>query len=115
MNSKLALTAIAMFAAIMGLGITSPAMAAPGNPNSNATTQVCHLFEAVENNPETPEDESEPAHWGGLYTSSNGATNGHLKHGDSLIGEVTDLAAEPPTITVEDCIVLPVPEPEPVP
>jgi len=114
MNSKLAITAIAMFAVVMGMSSFTPAIADPGNPNSNATTQVCHLFEAVEDNPDTPEDESEPAHWGGLFTNSNGATNGHLKHGDSLIGDVTDPLADPPTITETDCLALPVPEPEPV-
>ena len=111
MNSKLALTAIVMFAVIMGLGVMSPAMAAPGNPNSKATTEVCHLFEAVEDNPDTPEDETEPAHWGVLHTSIKGATNGHVNgHGDSLIGDETDPEADPPTITEADCLAQETPE-----
>ena len=103
MNKKIALTAIAMFAVILGMSAVAPAMAAPGNPQSQATTQVCHLFEEVVDDPTTPEDETEAAHWGVLYTNTNGATNGHLKHGDSLIGDTTDPTADPPTITVVDC------------
>ncbi len=114
MNSKLALTAIVMVAVIMGLGVMSPAMAAPGNPNSKATTEVCHLFEAEEDNPDTPEDETELAHWGVLHTNNNGATNGHVNgHGDSLIGDETNPDADPPTITVDDCGLLEIPEPVP--
>ena len=109
MNRKIALTAIAMFAVILGMSAVAPAMAAPGNPQSQATTQVCHLFEEVVDDPNTPEDETEAAHWGVLYTNTNGATNGHLKHGDSLIGDTTDPTADPPTITVDDCGLLPVP------
>jgi len=112
MNSKLAITAIVMFAVIMGLGVMSPAMAAPGNPNSKATTEVCHLFEAVEDNPDTQEDETELAHWGVLHTNNKGATNGHVNgHGDSLIGGNTDPDADPPTITLDDCIAQEIPEP----
>jgi len=92
-----------MFAVILGMSAVAPAMAAPGNPQSQATTQVCHLFEEVVDDPNTPEDETEAAHWGVLYTNTNGATNGHLKHGDSLIGDATDPTAVPPTITVTDC------------
>ena len=106
MNSKIALAAIAMFAVIMSLSAIGPVMAAPGNPQSKATTAVCHLFEE-EIDEET--GETIPAHWGVLYTNSNGATNGHLKHGDSLIGEVTDPTADPPTITEADCIAQTVP------
>jgi len=112
MNSKLALTAIVMFAVIMGLGVMSPAMAAPGNPNSKATTEVCHLFEAVEDDPDTPEDETEPARWGVLHTNNKGATNGHVNgHGDSLIGDVTAPEADPPTITEADCLAQEIPDP----
>jgi hypothetical protein len=110
MHDKYTLTAIVMFAAILGMSTIVPALAAPGNPRSQATTAVCHLFEE-----EIDEETGEitPAHWGVLYTSSQGATNGHLKHGDSLIGDVTDPDAEPPTITVDDCIAQTVPEPVP--
>ncbi len=111
MNSKLAFTAITLFAVVMGIASLSPAMAAPNNPQSNATTAVCHLFEEEFDNPETPDvDESTPAHWGELYASSKGAVNGHIKgHGDSVIGDITDLTATPPTITVADCLAQAVP------
>ena len=112
MNSKIALTAFAMFAVIIGMSAIGPALAAPGNPTSKATTAVCHLFE--EEIDEVTGEVISEAHWGVLFTSSSGATNGHLKHGDSLIGEVTDPLADPPTITEGDCLALPVPEPEPV-
>lgn len=110
MNSKLALTAIVMVAVVMGIASMAPAMAAPGNPNSKATTEVCHLFEAVEDDPDTPEVETEPAHWGVLNTNNKGATNGHVNgHGDSLIGDATDPTADPPTITEADCILQVIP------
>ena len=60
MNSKLALTAIVMVAAIMAFGTISPAMAAP-NENANDKAKVgkitiCHV---EEDDPSTPDvDES---------------------------------------------------------
>jgi hypothetical protein len=80
-----------------------PVMAAPGNPQSKATTAVCHLFD--EEIDETT-GETIPAHWGVLYTSSNGATNGHLKHGDLLIDDSSEPAEG--TISTVDCMALPV-------
>ena len=46
MNTKLALTAIAIFAVTLGLGVLSPAMAAPNK------VDVCH-YEAEEIDPDT--------------------------------------------------------------
>jgi hypothetical protein len=59
MNSKLALTAIAMIAAIMAFGVATPAMAAP-NENANDKAKagkitICHV---EEDDPATEEDES---------------------------------------------------------
>ena len=110
MNSKIVLAAFAMFAVI--IGTIGPALAAPGNPASKATTAVCHYFE--EEIDEVTGEVITPAQWGVLYANNNGVTNGHLKHGDALISDVTDLTAVPPTITETDCVaqVLPVPEPE---
>jgi len=104
MNRILTIPAIAMFAVVLGLGVLSPAMAAPGNPNSNATVEVCHFFE------EEFDEETNAvidAHWGVLHTSFKGAQNGHVNgHGESVIGEVTDPTADPlPTITFAECIV----------
>jgi hypothetical protein len=107
MNKTISLAAIAMFAVIMGMGAFAPAMGAPGNPNSAATTAVCH-YDLVEDDLETEVDESEESAWIVLHTSSQGATNGHLKHNDMVIGEGDG------EITAQDCTdqTLPVPEPE---
>jgi len=99
MNSKLTLTAIAMFAAILGMSSLSPAMA-------KADTTICHfaeeepvlvdtdgdgildspLLEDTDGDgiPDTPV--VEPAHWMFLTLNNKGAVNGHLKHH----GEDTD-------------------------
>jgi len=106
MNRIQTIAAIAMFAVVLGMSAIAPAMAAPGNPNSKATTQVCHLFEA-----EFDEEgnETSPAHWGVLHTNSNGATNGHVNgHGDKLIDDIGEPAEG--TITTENCIVQDIPE-----
>jgi len=111
MNRILTIPAIAMFAVVLGLGVVGPAMAAKEvNPNSSADTGVCHYFEE-----EIDEDTGvvTEAQWNVKYVNSNGAMNGHLKHGDPLIG-TTDLGADPPIISVEDCRqqLLPPPVPE---
>ena len=106
MNRILTISAIAMFAVVLGVSAFAPAMAAPGNPNSKATTQVCHFFEA-----EFDDDgfETSPAQWGVLHTNSNGATNGHvIGHGDKLIDDTLEPAEG--TITTENCIVQDIPE-----
>ena len=97
-----------MFAVVLGVSAFAPAMAAQGNPNSNATTQVCHFFEA-----EFDDDgfETSPAQWGVLHTNSNGATNGHVNgHGDKLIDDTDEPALG--TITTDACEMQLVPEPD---
>ncbi len=92
MKTTYTIAAIAMFAVIMGMSAIAPAMADhkktdPNNESSNARTLVCHLFE------EEFDEETEvttDAHYDGLLTNNNGATNGHLKHGDKLIGAGVD-------------------------
>ena len=84
MNKTISLTAIAMFAVMMGFSAFAPAMAVPGNENSSATYAVCH-YDEVEDNLDTEVDESLESAWIVLYTSSQGQTNGHLKHGDNEI------------------------------
>ena len=59
MNSKLAITAIVMFAVIMGLGAMSPAMAAP-NENANHKANagkitICHVEEDDLSTPDVDE------------------------------------------------------------
>ena len=91
MKTTYTIAAIAMFAVIMGMSAIAPAMADhkktdPNNDRSNARTLVCHLFEE-----ETDEEGvTTDAHYDGLLTNNNGATNGHLDHGDKLIGVGVD-------------------------
>jgi len=96
MKTTYTIAAIAMFAVIMGMSAIAPAMAdhkteKTVNERSNAQTLVCHFFEE-----ETDEETGDvtDAHWDGLLTNSNGATNGHQKHGDLLI---------PDQISLDEC------------
>ena len=77
MNSKLALTAIVMVAVTLGLGVLSPAMAAPPAHSSANKESVCH-YEAEEIDPLTGavlEDDF----WTIISISSNGnAVTAHL-------------------------------------
>ena len=52
MNSKLTITAIALFAVTLGLGVLSPAMAAPPAHSNANKESVCH-YEAEEIDPDT--------------------------------------------------------------
>ena len=124
MNSKLALAAIAMIAAIMAFGVASPALAAP-NENANEKAKVgkvsiCHWDEGVPDDPATPDvNESEPAQWVVINVSGN-AQKAHVgKHtdGTSFDTLIDDSAAADGTITTDDCLArnAPAPEPEPIP
>ena len=96
MNRILTLSAIAMFAVVLGMSAISPAMA-------KADTTICHYAEEEpvlidtdgdgvpdtqlledtngDGIPDTPVVEQ--AHWAFLTLNNNGATNGHLKnHGE---------------------------------
>ena len=97
MNSKLTLTAIVLFAAILGMSSLAPAMA-------KADTTICHFAETeFLTDPDTGEvitdpDTGEPivvqeAHWMFLTLNNKGALNGHLKnHGEDADGdEVIDI------------------------
>jgi hypothetical protein len=132
MNSKLALTAIVMVAAIMAFGTISPAMAAPnenasdrakeragdkGNDKAKAgKVSICHWQEEVLDDPETPDiDESEPAEWVVINVSKN-AQKAHVgKHTDGTdVDTIIDNSDEPAedTITSEDCLARNISEPE---
>ena len=52
MNSKLTIAAIALFAVTLGLGVLSPAMAAPPAHSNANKESVCH-YEAEEIDPDT--------------------------------------------------------------
>jgi len=83
MNNKLAITAIVMFAVVMGMSSIAPAMA-------KADTPICHYAEAVfETDPITGEvimDANgdpvvlEEAHWKVITVNNKGAANGHVDH-----------------------------------
>ncbi len=77
MNSKLAITAIVMFAVVLGLGVVGPAMAAPPAHSNANKESVCH-YEAEEIDPVT-EEVLEDDFWTIISISSNGnAVNAHL-------------------------------------
>ena len=87
MNRILTISAIAMFAVILGLSSLGPAMA-------KADTTICHFAEEEtvlvdmdgDGIPETPVVEL--AHWMFLTLNNNGSTNGHLKnHGEDTNGD----------------------------
>lgn len=94
MKKTFTIAAIAMFAVVLGMGALSPALAAPNNEKSSATTAVCHYFEEylvdeagepiLDENGEPIVDE-EASSWDVLYVSSKGAEKGHTKHGDETI------------------------------
>ena len=74
MNKTIALSAIAMFAVIMGMSAVAPAMAVPPNPDSEATYGVCHLYS--------------DGNYAVLYTSNAGQLNGHVNgHGDEVVND----------------------------
>jgi len=121
MNSKLALTAIVMVAAIMAFGAVSPAMAAP-NENANDKAKVgkvsiCHWQEEeilLDENDEPVLDENddpivlEEAEWVVINVSKN-AQKAHVdKHTDGTdVDIVIDDDSEEPaeeTITTADCL-----------
>jgi len=95
MNSKLTITAIALFAVTLGLGVLSPAMAAPPAHSNANKESVCH-YEAEEIDPLTGavlEDDF----WTIISISGNGnAVNAHLANhangtdGDMIIGAFTE-------------------------
>ncbi len=88
MNTKLALSAIALFAVTLGMGLFPAAMA-------KADTTICHFSEAEflledtdgDGIPDSP-IVVEPAHWMFLTLNNKGAVNGHLKnHGEDTDGD----------------------------
>ena len=133
MNSKLALSAVVMVAAIMVFGAISPAMAAPnenasdrakeraadkGNDNAKAgKVSICHWQEEVLDDPETPDvDEFQPAEWVIINVSAN-AQKAHVdKHTDGTdVDTLIDDSEEPAenTITTDDCLGRNTPDPLP--
>ena len=95
MNTKLTLTAITLFAVIMGLSIFSPAMA-----DKLGKSDVCHFEEAytIDNGDGTTTDV--PAEWKVININDN-ALSAHLGiHG---VGGVFDQLIDA-TLTETDCL-----------
>ena len=109
MNSKLALTAIVMFAVVMGIGSLSPALAAKQAPQ-----EICHFSEEEtvlvdldgDGIPETPV--TEPAQW--LRITVNG--NSVQKHMDNHVdanGQSDFAIVDPATSNTCDALITPIP------
>ena len=84
MNNKLAITAIVMFAVVLGVSSIAPALA-------KADTTICHFAETeFETDPLTGDIINDPvtglpivleeAHWMFKTLNSKGAANGHVGH-----------------------------------
>lgn len=110
MNTKLTLTAIAMFAVMMGLSMYSPAMAAKLDKSD-----ICHFEESYEvwndlnGNGEVDEGEVEtiPAEWKIINVNDN-SLSAHLGvHGDGVnVDQLIDDSETPAenTVSTEDCL-----------
>ncbi len=88
MNRIQTISAIAMFAVVLGMSTIAPAMA-------KADTTICRYAEEETVLIDTTGDGVpdtlvvvEEAHWAFLTLNNNGATNGHLKnHGEDTTGD----------------------------
>ena len=96
MNTKLALTAIAMFAVIMGVSAIVPSALAANGSNGQKTT-LCH-FQAEELDADG--NVIEEAHVS-IIKINNRALATHQAHGDLII---------PDEISADDCPVTPDPD-----
>ena len=119
MKTTLTIAAIAMFAVMLGMSALSPAMATPNNGKSSATTAVCHYFveyqvdefgELILDENGQPIVDEEASSWGVLYVSSQGAANGHTKHGDKTITTEAEALA---CVANQDGTIETLPEPVP--
>ena len=100
MNSKLAITAIVMFAVVLGLGVVGPAMAAPPAHSNANKESVCH-YEAEEIDPVT-EEVLEDDFWTIISISSNGkAVEKHLANHANGTDADRVIAGE---FSVQNCI-----------
>jgi len=104
MNKITTLAAIAMVAGIMGVGAIAPSAFAVA-PNSGVVEPVCHFDRDVNDDGDLTTDDRA---WEVLEPNTKGAQNGHIKHGDNVIGEVTDL--ENGIISEADCLAQPDPD-----
>jgi len=134
MNRILTISAIAMFAVVLGLGVLSPAMATPRDDNGDHKVVICHYQEAetIDNGPDLPPTEI-PEAYVVINIDKAGKMNGHFKNeeahhfpvdendvqngqGDFVITNVEDDNPTPEDNDSEaDCVTLDeaLPEPEP--
>ncbi len=110
MNRILTISAIAMFAVVLGMSAIAPAMA-------KADTPICHYAEAVfMTNPDTGEIETdpdtdepivlEPALWKVITVNSKGSTNVNVdRHGPFDDQTIKDFEIDENTegLTSDDC------------
>jgi len=94
MNKKIALSAIAMFAVTLGLGVLSPALADKPQGDEHKI-EVCHFSEAYSTFNATGQNETTSFTYGMtlIEIDNMGAFNGHFKksmddprHGNSTLG-----------------------------
>ncbi len=133
MNTKLALTAIALFAVTLGLGMLSPAMAIKPDPNEPHKAVICH-YQKAETIVNPDESVTEiPEAYVVIEVDNAGKMNGHFKNddphhfpvdavtglqngqGDFVIDNVEDENPTPDeNDSVADCVTLDeaLPEPE---
>jgi len=83
MNRILTISAIAMFAVVLGLGMLSPAMAAKPDSNGDHKVVICHYQEAetIDNGDGTFTDI--PEAYLVIEVDKKGKMNGHFKNGES--------------------------------
>ena len=80
MNTKLALTAIALFAVTLGLGMLSPAMAIKPDPNEPHKAVICH-YQKAETIVNPDESVTEiPEAYVVIEVDNAGKMNGHFKN-----------------------------------
>ena len=97
MNRILTISAIAMFAVVMGLAAFAPAAMAKG-PEPQNKVMLCHFDADPDDDPET--DDSV---WEVINPNFHAVEKHIANHGDIRIGE-TNPDATPPTISEDDCL-----------
>ena len=91
MNKTISLAAIAMVAVIMGLSAFAPAALAE-KPEAQVVEDVCHFDRDVNDDGVVEDVGSDDRAWEILSPNTHGAQNGHVKHGDDLINDDTELS-----------------------
>ena len=82
MNKKIAVSAIALFAVTLGLGVLNPALASKPNENGEHKLDVCHFSDAEDIFNATGDDmwHNSTAGWTPINIDMKGWEKGHYKH-----------------------------------